>query len=83
MTEVSYLDILGRGYRCPECDAPPAMISVKDSRVTRKYGFIMKRRTRYCAQCKTKFSTYELYGKDFDKMIAGRAALVELKKALM
>ena len=83
MTEPTYLEILSRGYRCPECDAPAAMISVSDSRVTRKHGFIMKRRMRHCAQCKTKFSTYELYGKDYHKLIAGRAALLELKKALL
>ncbi len=70
-----YHEVLGRGFRCMYCDAPPEELKVLDSRATLKEGFIMKRRTRHCRICDRRYSTYEINHEDLKRLMKTHDAL--------
>ncbi len=81
--ELSWKEFLKRGYRCMYCDADPKYLKTLESRVTRKYGITMKRRTRCCEKCGARYSTYEVNHKDLDRLAKATCVLQYMKKYLM
>ena len=81
--ELPWKEFLKRGYRCMYCDADPKRLKVSDPRVTRKYGIIMKRRTRHCLACGAKYSTYEINHKDLAQLAEATDVLQHMKEYLI